>query len=158
MILITELLALIAALQAANLPFAVCGGLAMAIHGYPRATQDIDLLVREEDVPAILKVAESVGFWRFWIPSGRMPFRPNTSEAMEIYRVSKAVDSMLIPLDLMIVTPFLRDVWETRVEGVLGETRCHVVSRDGLIKMKTLAARKRDLDDIEKLAGEAADV
>ena len=154
MILITELLALIAALQAANLPFAVCGGLAMAIHGYPRATQDIDLLVREEDVPAILKVAESVGFW---IPSGRMPFRSNTPEAMEIYRVSKAVDSMLIPLDLMIVTPFLRDVWETRVEGVLGETRCHVVSRDGLIKMKTLAARKRDLDDIEKLAGNAAD-
>ena len=154
MIIITELLALIAALKAANLSFAVCGGLAMAIHGHPRATQDIDLLVREEDLPAILKVAESVGFW---IPSGRMPFRPNTSEAMEICRVSKAVDSTLIPLDLMIVTTFLEDVWESRIEGALGETRCDVVSRDGLIKMKTVAARKRDLDDIEKLTGNTSD-
>jgi hypothetical protein len=155
MIVITELLALIAALKAANLPFAVCGGLAMAIHGYPRATQDIDLLVREENLQNVLAAAKSAGFW---IPSGRMPFRPKTPEAMEIYRVSKAAGSVLIPLDLMIVTPFLEDVWNTRVEGMLNDVRCEVVSREGLIKMKSVAGRKQDLSDIEKLSEDGRNV
>ena len=30
-----------------QIEFAVCGGWAMAIHGFPRATIDIDLLIRE---------------------------------------------------------------------------------------------------------------
>ena len=72
MIVIAELLALVTALRNANLPFAVCGGLAMAIHGYPRATQDIDLLIQEERLAEVLAVARSAGFW---IPSGRMPFQ-----------------------------------------------------------------------------------
>ena len=153
MIIIAELIALVTALSNANLPFAVCGGLAMAIHGHPRATQDIDILIREENLNEVLEVAKAVGFW---IPSGRMPFKAKTPLAMEIYRVSKAVGEKLIPLDLMLVSPALEEVWNGRISGRIGDVDGTVVSADGLIRMKEIAARTQDLADIEKLrAGNA---
>lgn len=148
MIVIAELIALITALRNANLPFAVCGGLAMAIHGYPRATQDIDILIQEERLQEVLAVARSIGFW---IPSGRMPFRAKTPMALDIYRVSKAVDDKLIPLDLMLVSPVLEEIWNGRISGKIGDVECTVVSAEGLIRMKEIAARKQDLADIETL-------
>ena len=39
-----EMFQLVRALDSANIPYALCGGLAMAVHGWPRATLDIDLL------------------------------------------------------------------------------------------------------------------
>jgi hypothetical protein len=45
-----EIKNLTAALDAAGVDYALCGGVALAIHGVPRATQDIDLLVRPEDL------------------------------------------------------------------------------------------------------------
>lgn len=148
MIVIAELIGLITALRNANLPFAVCGGLAMAIHGYPRATQDIDILIQEERLAEVLAVARSAGFW---IPSGRMPFKARPPLAMEIYRVSKAVGDKLIPLDLMLVSPVLEEIWNSRISGLIGDVECTVVSAEGLIQMKEIAARKQDLADIETL-------
>jgi len=147
-IVIAELIALVTALRNANLPFAVCGGLAMAIHGHPRATQDIDIIIREENLNEVLEVAKTTGFW---IPSGRMPFKAKTPMAMEIYRVSKAVGDKLIPLDLMLVSPALEEIWDGRISGSIGDAECTVVSIDGLIHMKEIAARTQDLADIEKL-------
>ena len=45
-----ELLGLCQAFASEGIEYAVCGGMAVAVHGYPRATQDIDMLVREEDL------------------------------------------------------------------------------------------------------------
>jgi hypothetical protein len=49
-----ELKALVAALNEEGVPYALCGGLAMAVHGFVRATEDIDLLVRPSDVERIV--------------------------------------------------------------------------------------------------------
>ena len=43
-----EFEAVISALAEHGIEYAVCGGLAMAIHGFPRATVDIDLLIPAE--------------------------------------------------------------------------------------------------------------
>jgi hypothetical protein len=45
-----ELYQLADALESHGLQYAVCGGLAVAIHGRPRLTVDIDLLIAAEDV------------------------------------------------------------------------------------------------------------
>lgn len=47
--LFAEVVALTAALEAAEVDYAICGGEALAVHGAPRATRDIDLLARETD-------------------------------------------------------------------------------------------------------------
>ena len=149
--LIAEMRALIAALNTQSVPYALCGGLALGVHGFPRATQDIDLLVPEHERERLQEVAKTVGYW---IPSGRMPFKPKTPQAMEIWRVSKAIGSQLISLDMIVVTPCLESVWKSRVVVRIGELDCSVVSRDGLITMKTIAGRLQDLADIERLQGE----
>ncbi len=148
--LIEEMTNLVRGLNEANVPYALCGGLAMAIHGHPRATQDIDLLIPEEELSRVQQVAKNSGFW---IPSGRMPFKAKTPLAMDIYRISKAVGPDLIPLDLIIVSPALQEVWDSRTQKPCGEINCSVVSREGLITMKTIAGRYRDLADIEDLNG-----
>jgi hypothetical protein len=42
--------------------YAICGGVALAIHGAPRATKDIDLLAREADLPRLREVVRTCGF------------------------------------------------------------------------------------------------
>jgi hypothetical protein len=39
----TELLSILEALDAADTSYALCGGLALAVHGHPRFTKDIEL-------------------------------------------------------------------------------------------------------------------
>ena len=66
-----ELFGLTAKLNESAIDYAVCGGLAMAIHGFVRATLDIDILIREEDLAEVEQLAEEVGFN---LPSGFSPF------------------------------------------------------------------------------------
>lgn len=44
---------LITALNAADVPYALCGGLAMAVPGYPWVTKDIALLIHPDDLTQV---------------------------------------------------------------------------------------------------------
>lgn len=63
-------------LAAANVPFAIAGGVAVCLHGYRRNTIDLDLLVRRDDEAAIRHTLITNGFvWNdanseFVAPSG----------------------------------------------------------------------------------------
>ncbi len=75
--------------------------------------------------------------------------------AVEIRRVSKIDDNgEVLSLDLLLVTPQVHDVWETREKIDFLGNKLFVVSREGLIKMKRLANRPQDLADIERLENE----
>jgi predicted nucleotidyltransferase len=52
----------LAALDADGIPFMVIGGVASAVWGRPRYTQDIDVLVRPHDAKRALEVLEGAGF------------------------------------------------------------------------------------------------
>ena len=54
-----ELRRLVQGLEAKGVRYALCGGLAMAVHGRPRATMDIDFLVAGDEIGAAVAVAES---------------------------------------------------------------------------------------------------
>lgn len=51
--LYAELIAVIDLLNAEGIEYAVCGGIAVALHGYVRFTHDLDILVRSEDTSRI---------------------------------------------------------------------------------------------------------
>jgi hypothetical protein len=145
-----ELAALLDALEAANAEYAVCGGLAMAIHGFPRATIDVDLVVPTTAAEAVLECARGLGYT---IPADPMPL---AGGAVEIRRVSKidAASRDLLSLDLLVVTPAIEQVWRerTRVRWERGEL--WVVSRQGLVHLKRLRGSGQDLDDIKRLEGD----
>ena len=147
--LLDELSQLISALNENEVEYAVCGGLSMAIHGFVRATVDIDILIQPESLEKAYKIAEEKGFD---IRGLDISFK---ERAVEIRRVSKIDDDgEVLSLDFLLVTPQVEDVWETREEIDFLGNRLSVVSREGLIKMKRLAGRPQDLADIERLENE----
>lgn len=141
-----ELRELLAVLTEDDVPFALCGGLALAFWGAPRATKDIDLLVPEDSVERVATLARDA--CDFSLDNGVMPF-PSTN--MRVRRVTKVLESAVLPLDILYVTPGLEPVWEQRVDAEWLGLDITVVSRDGLIEMKRLADRPRDRADIAAL-------
>ncbi len=148
--LLEEFRALVEALDADGVEFAVCGGLAVAIHARPRATLDVDLLLPADQLERAKRVAQRRGYS---LDAGPMVVRGGV---VEMHRVSKPDPETgdLLGLDLLLVTPALASVWETR-ERVAWEhgTLC-VVSRAGLVAMKRLRGSGQDLDDIRLLEGD----
>jgi hypothetical protein len=51
-----------AALDAAEIPHAVAGGVAVCLHGYRRNTIDLDVLIRQEDQAKVRAALEQSGF------------------------------------------------------------------------------------------------
>ena len=149
MTLLDELSQLISAFDENEIEYAVCGGLSMAIHGFVRATLDIDVLIRAESLEKAYQVGAENGFD---IRGLDISFK---DRAVEIRRISKIDDNgEVLSLDLLLVTPQVEDVWETREQIDFLGRKLSVVSREGLIKMKTLAGRPQDLADISRLENE----
>ena len=142
--LFDETMGLLAELERHGVPYAVAGALALAIHGVPRATTDIDLLVRRDDVEATLEVARARGFRVQALP---MRF----SDGLEIRRSSKVDATVMLTLDLLLVNENLEPVWASRERVATERGDVWVVSRQGLIEMKAWAGREQDLADIRRL-------
>jgi hypothetical protein len=60
--LVDELHAVAAALTAAGIDYAICGGIAVTAHGATRSTKDIDILIRPSDVTAALDAVRPLGY------------------------------------------------------------------------------------------------
>jgi hypothetical protein len=150
--LIAELEALIESFERGGVEYALCGGLAVAVHGHPRATMDIDVLVRAEQLASAIEVARELGFD---LPARKMIFGLRAGTPREMQRVSKLdlETNALMSLDLIIVEPGLEDVWDGRIVVPWRERDVSIVSRVGLVAMKKLAGRPQDLADIAALEG-----
>lgn len=147
MTLYDELRALIDRFNEEKIAYALCGGLAMAAHGWPRATMDIDMLIEERNLKPARKIAQSLGFKH---EPGRMIF---CEGQIKIHRLVKFDGVEAVPLDLLIVTPALQPVWEQRSELESEHGKITVVSAEGLRLMKKLRKSGQDQDDIRKLEG-----
>src|SRR2546422_485496 len=119
----------------------------MMIHGFPRATMDIDIMVLADDLAEAWRVAEDLGY----NVEGR-PLHFNDG-AIEIRRISKidAETKVLFTIDFLLVTDATRQIWQNR-ETVNWEGGAFSrVSREGLIKLKKIRGRLKVFADIERL-------
>jgi hypothetical protein len=148
-----ELLRITSALESHNIEYALCGGLAMAIYDHPRATVDIDLLILSDSVDSAFDVVNKLGYD---VRGLDMSF---ANGAIEIRRISKIRPAKrhVLTLDMLLVTPAILDVWESRVEAEIEEGTLSVVSREGLIALKKLRSSGIDMDDIAKLQEDIRD-
>jgi hypothetical protein len=151
--LIEELRRLVDALEGAGVEFAVCGGLAVAIHARPRATLDVDILVPRPALEPAKGAARSVGY--------RIEAAPMilSEGRVEMHRLSKPDPATgdLLSVDLLAVTPVLAAVWASRERVAWQHGSIPVVSRAGLVAMTRLRASGQDLDDIRALEGDDAE-
>jgi hypothetical protein len=148
-----ELKTLVNELNRHEIEYALCGGLAMGVHGCMRATIDIDLLILSESLDDVIDIAKSQGYS---LRGKEMSF---AGGAIEIRRISKidVASGDLIPLDLILVSPKIRHVWDNRQEGNWEGGKLSVVTREGLISLKKLRGSYQDLADIKQLEGDLND-
>ena len=131
-----------------NIDYAICGGWAMAIHGLPRATIDIDLLILTEDLEKVRQITQNLGYDVEGLP---LHFHDG---AIEIWRISKIdkESKRLFTIDFLLVTEALTEVWINRELIEWEDGRTWTVSREGLIQLKTISGREQDLLDIKNLS------
>lgn len=142
-----ELRKLIDLLDEHEIDYALCGGLAMAIHARPRSTIDIDMLVLSESLEKVLPIALELGYN---IRGKDLSF---ANGVIEIRRVSKIDPESgdLLSLDLLLVTPEILPIWESRTIAKWEGGELSVVSRSGLVSLKQLRGSGQDQDDIKAL-------
>src|SRR6266404_5934318 len=125
--LLIELAQITASLEDNEVEYAVCGGLALTILGFSRATFDIDILIRSESLDKSFEIAREFGYD---IHGLDMSFK---ERAVEIRRISKIDDDgEVLSLDFLLVTPQVEDVWKDRKTVEWQGNPMSIVSREGL--------------------------
>jgi hypothetical protein len=112
-----------------GVPHALVGGLAVGLHGHPRATRDVDYMVGAEAFEAT------------------DPLLVYRAELKEHIRVG-VIDLLAVPVE---------HPWLAEELGLVQVGEIHVISVEGLIEMKLLANRGQDREDVRQLLAAGAD-
>ena len=149
--LLQEFTEVVAALNRRQLAYAVCGGWAMTIHGCPRATMDIDVMVLADDLAEAWLAAADLGYN---VEGRPLHFHDG---AIEIRRISKvdAETKVLFTIEFLLVTEATQEIWQDRENVEWEHGAISTVSRAGLIQLKKISGRLQDLADIERLENES---
>lgn len=140
-----------AILDAAGLPYALYGGLALAAYGVPRETHDADHLVPSSDLDraeaALLQAIEGA----------IVPFRRRRFGGVEITRVTLlpqidgppnfGVVDLVAPVD----GAYAARALARRGQGTLRGNQVSLLSPEDFIVLKILSGRPRDLADVESV-------
>lgn len=135
------------ALSEAAADFLVVGAYAMAFHGVPRATGDIDVLVRPTPENA-RKVWQALVAFGAPLASAGLTIEdlhtPGTVYQMGV--VPRRIDLLT---DITGVT--FDEAWSTRVAQEIGGRAVHFIGREALARNKRATGRAKDLADLEIL-------
>jgi len=148
--LFKEFRALVRRLEDVELDYALCGGLALSVYSTPRATVDIDVMVLPEDMDRLKSLAAELGFD---FEAAPMVFADGKVDIRRFSKIEQKSGDVLM-LDILVVTPALKDVWASRTQIEWEGGSLRVVSRDGLIDLKRLRGSAVDLEDIAHLEEE----
>ncbi len=139
--------------------YIVVGGVAVVLHGYPRMTADIDLVVDLEPEAALqtIRVLTEIGL-RPRVPVNAEDFADAKKRLDWIDQRGMTVFNMTDPndplrsVDLFVQSPMPFDeLWSRSVVIALPSSEVRIASIDDLIAMKKVAGRTEDLADIQAL-------
>src|SRR5215213_11798447 len=132
-------------LNALKVRYIVVGAFALAYHGYPRYTADIDLFIERssENAQAILNAIQQFGFGDVGLSSE------------DFLKEDQVIQLGVAPNRIDLLT-FLsgvefQDAWATRVQGELAGLSVPIISRELLKKNKAATGRSQDIADLEHL-------
>ncbi len=150
--LITEFARVAEALRGKRLRYALAGGLAMAVHGFARATKDIDFLVHPLDLDRVRRALATAGFR---VRSEVMTFKETGVTLHRLIKTySDTEDYFLVDLLVPSRPAHLEMIRQARrMKWSNGFIR--VLRREDLIDLKRAAGRPQDLTDIERLRNDA---
>jgi hypothetical protein len=135
-------------LNAHEVKYLVIGGVAAVVHGVPRTTYDIDLLIEATEDNARRLLAA-------FLEAGMGTASLTTPQQLVAHEITVFRD--IYHLDVMTKTPGIEfaQAWEQREMRPAGAEHCFIISRQDVINSKRAAGRPKDLEDVQMLeAGE----
>jgi hypothetical protein len=135
-------------LTAHEVEFLVVGAYALAFHGAPRFTGDIDVFVRPTagNAARLLAALESFGF-----PTGAL-------RAEDITNPDRVLQMGVEPVQIHVMSAISGvewdDAWRSREVGQCGSRDLPFIGRRAFIQNKRATGRLKDLADVEALGEE----
>lgn len=131
-----------------NVEYLVVGAYALAFHGAPRYTGDLDVFIRPDSANA-KRVIETLSDFGFSFP--------NLTEE-DFQCPNKIVQLGVPPVRIDLITSITGVTWEQafagKVSGVLGDITVNFLGRNEYLTNKRASGRKKDLADVEALGEE----
>ena len=123
--------------------FVIIGATAFPVHGYSRATLDIDIFIKadEENAHRALKALSEFGYDVTDLTVDELLTK---KVLIRQYRVETDIHPVVKGITF-------EKVWKNKVKAKFGKTFVWFASLNDLIKMKKAAARPQDLEDLKYL-------
>jgi hypothetical protein len=134
-----------ALLTARAVEFVVIGAHALAFHGAPRFTGDLDILVRPtvDNGARLLSAIADFGF-----PTASLT-------AADIVEGTKVIEMGVAPVQIHVMSQIdgitWDEVWASRQLGAFGSGTVAFIGREAFLQNKRAAARPKDLADVDAL-------
>jgi len=127
-----------------DVKYVVIGGIASVLHGIPRATFDLDILIQatKENAQRLLEALDEAGL---------VTASLTTADELLDHEITILKD--IVRIDVQTSTPGIEfeDAWEKRETMNYQGQEFFVVSKDDLIASKRAAGREIDLEDVRLL-------
>ena len=134
-------------LNARGVEYLVVGGYALAAHGHPRYTGDIDFWVSHEagNIERLLAVLQDFGFGSLGLAA--KDFSADT--VVQLGQPPRRID-LLTSIDGVVFA----DCWPRRETVNVDGVALHLIGREDFVANKQAAGRWQDLADLAALRGE----
>lgn len=146
-------------LQANDVDYLVVGGVALMLHGVVRMTADLDLMLslREDNLQRFVAIMKELGFRpKVPVPADSLVSEKNRrawaeEKNMQVFSFYHPEQPISL-IDVFVTEPIpFSELKKTFVSKSLDDVTIPVVSIQNLIKLKKLAGRPQDLEDIKAL-------
>ncbi|MEK7721945.1 MAG: nucleotidyltransferase [Elusimicrobiota bacterium] len=134
---------LLKSLKEHKVDFVIIGATAFPVHGYARATFDIDIFIRPS--------AENAQ--RVWKALSKFGYDLSDVKIVDLLKKKLLIRQHMVETD---IHPFVTGitferVWKNKMKARFGATFAYFASLADLIKMKQAAGRPKDLEDLKYL-------
>lgn len=142
-----DLAELVATLNSHKIEFLIAGAHALAFHGRPRFTEDIDFFIRktEDNIMRLAKALQSTGITLD--DAGQAAFLNDERGMIVIGNEPNRADLLNFLSGLN-----FDEAWENKLPGHLATHPVYFLSKSDYIKTKKAAGRPKDLADLAILA------
>ncbi|MBN1391714.1 MAG: nucleotidyltransferase [Sedimentisphaerales bacterium] len=127
-----------------NVKYVVIGGIASVLHGVPRATFDLDILIEAtaENVQRLLAAMKDAGFGT-----------ATMTTAEDVLANEITVFNDRVRIDVQTITPGVsfQDAWKRRKTITFQGQEFFILSREDLIRSKSASGRDVDMEDVRLL-------
>lgn len=125
--------------------YLVVGGYAVAIHGHPRYTKDLDvwIWVNQENAANLIKALEQFGFGSIGL---QVDDFLNPDQIVQLGHPPNRID-----LIMSLAGVDFEACYASRVQIAIDETTVNFIDLENLKKNKKAVGRHQDLADLEKL-------